>query len=128
MCVFILALDSDLVAQSKWQIVNQFRRGNLSFVARNCDAQLEIEIGGLADTIAQTRSHKEREVLLERIWSVVAKSEINRGELKSARNGNWLLVLKSFNSDGELESESAFIFEFVYRKRRVMLRRILLAG
>lgn len=127
-CFLLFLCRNELPAQSRRQIVNEFRRGNLSFVARNCDEILVVEVGAAADTVAGTENQDARRIVLERIWNIVPKSEIERGTLKSSGNGDWLLVMKSFNSNGELESESALVFDFVSRQKRYKLHRIYIAG
>ena len=127
-CFLLFLCRNELPAQSRRQIVNEFRRGNLSFVARNCDTMLVVEVGVAADTVAGTVNQDARRIVLERIWNIVPKSEIERGTLKSSANGDWLLVMKSFSSNGELESESAFVFEFVFRQKRYKLHRLYIAG
>jgi len=124
-----LVVNHKCAAQTPSVAVNEFRKGNMGFVARLCHSVLIIEgVGPRVDTVMNTVSRASLKRQLQRIWKYIPKSELLNGHIEQEGATKVLLVMKAFNARGELESESALLFEFILEKSVAKLARIQLAG
>ncbi|MEP7127911.1 MAG: hypothetical protein ABI729_03545 [Chitinophagales bacterium] len=128
--VLIAFLTNFAVAQSPLEIVNEFKKGNMSFVTKCSTVPFTIQY---VNTKSDTCLRKNLDVLEERliqVLDVITLDEMNRSEMIKNTETRIILVFKSYNKEGELESESSLRFDFMRAKRskKMKLYQISLAG
>ncbi|MBK9731122.1 MAG: hypothetical protein IPO83_07520 [Chitinophagaceae bacterium] len=117
-------------AQSPLEIVNEFKKGNMSFVANCSTVPFTIQyVSAKADTCL-ARNLDILEEKLNIILNGIGLERLNESESVELSDANVILEFRSFNNDGDLESESTLSFDFKLDKKskKMKLYKISLAG
>jgi len=119
-------LPNDSPGQNALNIIKEFQKGNMSFVAKHSTVPFAIKnIGPTVDTIITDKTYIYE--YLNLIRDIITQEALNKSTIIEHSSTSISLEFRSYNCQGELESESVLTFYFTNDKN-VLLNRLALSG